>query len=263
MIENEGADGLPIHLVIQRLGNEELLRAALEANLLEQNGDFVRFYHDLLRAYFAAETLVEATVEAFDRWCRDHTRHWRSVAIAWSGISRNADEFLKQLHWQEALELLSRGYAASEEAVHRPFGRALEELAVDHWRSFQPAMDALTQVGRPIVALLAKEMTSKNADLRVRVAFVLGRIGDPSAVGALLPLLDDTSEEVQDRAATALLNIGGERALSALSMRTSDFRLSAAKAIGKLRASSRVDSLLPLLADPQKAVRQAARRSGL
>lgn len=262
MLESEEGDDLPVVSAIEILGSGALFQAALEASLIAQNGDFARFYHDLLRAYFAAEALSEADVETFDSWCRANTRHWQSVAVAWSGISGKADEYLRQLHWQDASELLSRGYAASEDAIRKPFGRALEELAIDHWRNFQPAMDALTLIGRPIVAFLAEELASKNADLRAKVAFVLGRIGDASAVDALVPLLDDPSADVQGRVATALLNIGGDSALSALSKRITDesksLRSQAAEAIGKLGTLGAIDSLLPLLTDSEKNVRQAA-----
>jgi HEAT repeat protein len=190
-------------------------------------------------------------VEAFRTWVRGHVPFWEPVAVAWSGISPNADGFLKRINWQDAAELVGRGYAASEEALRVPFRRAMEDLAVDHWRSYEPAMDALTQMGRAVVPLLLENLASAEPEMRAKIAFVSGRIGDPRAVDSLLALVDDDSKDVRSRAVTALLKIGGERALSALARHTThesaEMRVAAAKAIGGLSDAGYLDSLIALL----------------
>jgi HEAT repeat protein len=261
MIEANESDDEHVARIVEILGGADLFDGAVQANLLMQNGDFARFHHDLLRCYFAAEALRDAAVETLRTWVRGHVPFWEPVAVAWSGISPDADGFLKRINWEDAAELIGRGYAASEEALRVPARRAMQELAVDHWRSFQPAMDALTQMGRAVVPLLLENLASAEPEMRAKIAFVLGRIGDPRAVDSLLVLVGDASTHVRSRAITALLNIGGERAVSALARHTAhesvEMRVAAAKAIGGLSHAGYLDSLIALLADRETSVRLA------
>ena len=190
LVEGSGSEDVPVIQVAARLG-DELFRAAVEASLLVQNGNFVRFQHALMGMYFAAEALAEADVETLDRWCRANVRQWEAIAVAWSGISSRAEEFLVHSNWQDAAELIGLGFVASETALKKHVARALEDLSVDHWRSFQPAMDALIRMGPPAVPLLIDAFGDANGDLRAKLAFVLGRIPDPRAASPLLASLDD------------------------------------------------------------------------
>jgi HEAT repeat protein len=262
MIESGEADDARAPFTLEKLGGEEVFLAALDAGLLILNGDFTRFAHDLLRSYFAAEAFASASAEVFDGWCRAHVSHWQPVAVAWSGISSNAEAYLKQSNWQDSAELVQRGYAASGDVIRYCARRAMEELAVDNWRSFQPAMEALTQFGRAVVPLLVGALQSDDAELREKAAFVLGRIRDPVSVEPLIARLTDQSEGVRSRSLESLLNIGGEKAHGELAKHVKDGsaprRRGAAIAIGKLAPPDAMKTLLGLLADPEEGVRRAA-----
>jgi HEAT repeat protein len=261
-LESTEGDDTPLMRARELIGDDGTLPAALEAGLLIQSGEFVRFSHDLLRAYFVAESLCQVDPDTLDGWCREHIDHWQTVSVAWSGISPSADRYFARLSFRDAALLLSRGYFATEDAILPAFGDAMGELAVDHWRSFQPAMDALTEMGSAIVPLLIKELSSESSDLRSKVAFVLGRIRDGRAVDALIPMLDDPSPEVVSRTGSALVSIGGDPVWEALESKfhhqSASLRVGAAKAIARRRPPGGFDVLIELVTDPEDSVRTAA-----
>jgi HEAT repeat protein len=127
----------------------------------------------------------------------------------------------------------------------------------------------LTAVGRlGAVPPLAFAATDPSRQVRARVAYALGMLGDPEATPALLRLLDDPEEQVRDKARDALGAVGGPAAVDALLNEAAGpdprRRAQAAKALPKaLDTDPRVvPALLELAADDEPAVR-AATLSGL
>ena len=262
MIEQDTGEDLPISRAVEILGHDADLRAAVDANLLVRNGEFIRFYHDLLRGYFIAESLAQADVSAFGEWCRAHPGSWLSVAAAWSALSPEADAFLEQLQWQDAAGVMSRGYLAGNDACQKHVQQGMRELALGSWRDFEPAMKALAEMGQAAVPALIAKLGEENAEMREKVTFVLGNIGSADAVNALIPLLDDPSPGVRSRVRTALEGNGGQQALSALAERMNDeaaeMRAAAVRAYADLATPGAVGSVLPLADDPDGKVRRAA-----
>ncbi len=107
----------------------------------------------------------------------------------------------------------------------------------------------------PLVSLL------RDADRAVREAAIgaLTAIGEPS-VPALGLCLSEPRLTVQEAASAALAAIADERVLAPLlaALRNRDWivRMHAAKALGRIKSSSAVEPLIPLLQDPVKAVRE-------
>lgn len=101
--------------------------------------------------------------------------------------------------------------------------------------------------------------------VRMHAAKALGRIRDPRAVAALLPLLQDKVKAVREDVVAALARIGSEAVgplLATLSHSEWLVRLHAVEALGRLRAVEAVDPLLYLaFNDPDMAVREDAVRA--
>jgi HEAT repeat protein len=262
MIEQDTGEDLPVSRAVEILGHDAVVAAAVDANLLVRNGEFIRFYHDLLRVYFIAESLAQADVPALDEWCRQHPSSWLSVAAAWSALSPEADAFLEQMQWQDAAEVMSRGYLAGNDARQKQVQRGIRELAQGYWAGFEPAIKALAEMGQAAVPALIAKLGEENAEMREKVTFVLGRIGSADAVDALIPLLDDPSPLIRGRVLTALEENGGQQALSALAERINDeaaeMRAAAVRAYAGLATPGAVGSVLPLADDPDVKVRRAA-----
>lgn len=83
-------------------------------------------------------------------------------------------------------------------------------LPYDRWTLPETAADALGRIGRPAVAGLREKLRHPAADVRLRAARVLARIGPEAAeaVPELIGLLDDPDADVRRWAARALGQIG-------------------------------------------------------
>lgn len=261
-IEHDAGEDLPISQALDILGQHAAVTDAVDANLLVRNGEFVRFYQDLLRLYFIAESLAQADVSAFDEWCRQHPKWWLPVATAWSALSPHADAFLEHMHWQDAADVMGRGYLAGNDACQKHVQQGMRELSSGYWRDFEPAMKALAKMGQAAVPALIAKLGEDNAEMREKVAVVLGLIGSADAVDVLIPLLDDPSSGVRGRVRIALAEIGGQRALSSLAERindeAADVRAAAVRAYANLAMPGAVGSVLALADDPDGEVRRAA-----
>jgi len=113
-----------------------------------------------------------------------------------------------------------------------------------------------TRVFAPLVAALR----SHDWIVRMHAAKALGRIGDPQAVPALMPLLQDKVKAVREEASSALAAIGSA-AVSALLLALQHeewlVRLHAVEALGKLKSPDAVDPLLrTLFNDRDSAIRE-------
>ena len=242
---------------------ETLPAASVAAGVLVRDGECVRFEHDLLRAYFLAEALAGVGADGFLTWCRANVAHWQAVAVAWSGLSGQADEFLTRLHWTDGAELVGQGFVADPVTVRRHVQRAMSDLFAGGWRTFPPVMAALSRIGEPAVPTLIAGLTSASDEqARARIAFVLGRIGGAGAVAALRPMLRDTPGQPRAQAWSALLSIGGPAAHEALAEWFTDaepgLRAAAATALAQVDRPGREAELVALADDAEGRVRAAA-----
>jgi len=256
-------DNLTAAEVVSVFVGETLPAASIAAGLLVRDGEHIRFEHDLLRAYFLAQALAGVGADGFLMWCRANVAHWQAVAVAWSGMSGQADEFLTKLHWTDGAELVGRGFVADPVTVRRHVQRAMSDLFAGGWRTFPPVMAALSRIGEPAVPTLVAGLASASDEqARARIAFVLGRIGGADAVAALRPMLRDTPGQPRAQAWSALLSIGGPAAHEALAEWFGDsepgLRAAAATALAEVERPAREAELVRLADDDDGRVRAAA-----
>jgi HEAT repeat protein len=94
----------------------------------------------------------------------------------------------------------------------------------------------------------------------MHAAKALGRIGDPEAVSALMPLLQDRVKAVREEVSGALAAIGGVAVLALIQALQHDewlVRLHAVEALGKLKCVDAVEPLLQaLFNDRDSAIRE-------
>jgi HEAT repeat protein len=263
MDPDEMGDDLTPPQVVSVFVGEALPAASVAAGLLVHDGEYVRFEHDLLRSYFLAEAFAGVGADGFLTWCRAHTAHWQVTALAWSGLSAQADDFLDKLHWTDAAELIGRGYVAGPAAVRRHVERAMSDLFAGEWRTFQPVLTGLARIGEQAVPALVSGLASASDEqAKARIAFVLGRIGGPGAVAALRPMLRTTPGLPRAHAWSALTGIDDEEAYEALAEWRSDaepgLRAAAATALGHVDRPAREADLVHLADDDDPRVRAAA-----
>jgi HEAT repeat protein len=260
--DESGEDLTPAQVISVFVG-ETLPAASVAAGLLVHDGEYVRFEHDLLRAYFLAEAFTGVGADGFLAWCRAHPAHWQSTALAWSGLSAQADEFLDKLHWTDAAELIGRGFVAGPTVVRRHVERAMSDLFAGEWRTFHPVLTGLTRVGEQAVPALVSGLASAHDEqAKARIAYVLGRIGGVAAVAALRPLLGAAPGLPRAHAWSALLSIGDDAAYRTLAEWSSDaepgLRAAAATALAHVDRPARDADLVHLADDDDPRVRAAA-----
>lgn len=124
------------------------------------------------------------------------------------------------------------------------------------------AGNALIRIGRPAVPGLTRELNSPEPCVRFIAAQILGKIRNPEATPALLPLLTDCCESVAIEAAEALGRLGDVRAVPALVQAASDtspkVRAQAVAALGTCRNDTAYATVLNALEDPDEEVRVMA-----
>src|SRR5262245_42251516 len=133
-------------------------------------------------------------------------------------------------------------------------------LKDEDWTIREEAAVALGTLRDPraVVPLVS---TLRDSDRAVREAAIgaLTAIGEPS-IPALGLCLSDPQLEVQEAASAILASIGDERVLAPLTAALANkdwiVRMHAVKALGRIRHADSVESLLPLLQDKVKAVRE-------
>jgi HEAT repeat protein len=101
-----------------------------------------------------------------------------------------------------------------------------------------------------VLAPLMKALGSRDWIVRMHAAKGLGRIGDPDAVPALMPLLQDKVKAVREEASGALAAIGVAAMAGLIEALQHDdwlVRLHAVEALGKLKSPDSVEPLLRTL----------------
>ncbi|MEH1849289.1 MAG: HEAT repeat domain-containing protein, partial [Nostoc sp.] len=123
--------------------------------------------------------------------------------------------------------------------------------------------DALGKIGNETaVSALIKALQDEDSSVRRSAADALGEIGNEAAVSALIKALQDENSFVRWRAADALEKIGNEAAVSALIKALQDedssVRRSAADALGEIGNEAAVSALIKALQDEDFFVRWRA-----
>jgi HEAT repeat protein len=142
--------------------------------------------------------------------------------------------------------------AAVERALTRLLGREDARGEV---------LEALVRHGSRVTDLLIEQLESEDLEVRRAAVVALGRIGDASAVPALIEILEEDAELVI-HAADALAKIGDPRAFDALLALVGDasaaVRQAVVGALNSLGSPEMPGRVLPLLGDADPNVRESA-----
>jgi HEAT repeat protein len=122
------------------------------------------------------------------------------------------------------------------------------------------AVEAFVRIGGPAVAALSRKVTEPDPDVRKFIVDILGEIGIPECIPALVHALDDEDTNIR---ASAVEHLGRLKAVEALDrmvyfMRTEDqwLAFSSAAALGEMGDPRAVKPLIRAAADPY--LREAA-----
>jgi HEAT repeat protein len=121
------------------------------------------------------------------------------------------------------------------------------------------AVEILTRLGREAVPNLLEELTCSDHDVRKFALDILGEVGDPSTVDAMVRALDDEDDNVRAAAAENLGKMQAAEAIPALveALENSDLlmRFTILEALGRIGGPVPVTRLLPL--GEERLVRKA------
>ena len=137
----------------------------------------------------------------------------------------------------------------------------LESLKDSDWWVRSRAADALGKIGGPkVIEAVLQLVRDKDEDIRRAAIEILNQTKDERAVDSLIQATRDSDWWVSERAVDALAEIGSKRALPRLmEMLHTPANGKAApivvRALGKLGDSKLVDTLLPLVARPEREIR--------
>jgi HEAT repeat protein/tRNA A-37 threonylcarbamoyl transferase component Bud32 len=137
----------------------------------------------------------------------------------------------------------------------------LEALKDSDWWVRSRAADALGKIGGPkVIDAVLQLVRDKDEDIRRAAIEILNQTKDERAVDSLIHATRDSDWWVSERAVDALAEIGSKRAVPRL-MEMLHTPASAkavpivVRALGKLGDSKLVDTLLPLVARPEREIR--------
>jgi len=137
----------------------------------------------------------------------------------------------------------------------------LEALKDSDWWVRSRAADALGKIGGPkVIDAVLQLVRDKDEDIRRAAIEILNQTKDERAVDSLIQATRDSDWWVSERAVDALAEIGSKRALPRLiEMLQAPANGKAmpivVRALGKLGDSKLVDTLLPLVARPEREIR--------
>ena len=137
----------------------------------------------------------------------------------------------------------------------------LEALKDSDWWVRSRAADALGKIGGPkVIDAVLQLVRDKDEDIRRAAIEILNQTKDERAVDSLIQATRDSDWWVSERAVDALAEIGSKRALPRLmemlkAPANSKAMPIVVRALGKLGDSRLVDTLLPLVARPEREIR--------
>jgi eukaryotic-like serine/threonine-protein kinase len=137
----------------------------------------------------------------------------------------------------------------------------LESLKDSDWWVRSRAADALGKIGGPkVIEAVLQLVRDKDEDIRRAAIEILNQTKDERAVDSLIQATRDSDWWVSERAVDALAEIGSKRALPRLmemlhSPVAGKSTPIVVRALGRLGDSKLVDTLLPLVARPEREIR--------
>jgi serine/threonine-protein kinase len=137
----------------------------------------------------------------------------------------------------------------------------LESLKDSDWWVRSRAADALGKIGGPkVIDAVLQLVRDKDEDIRRAAIEILNQTKDERAVDSLIQATKDTDWWVSERAIDALAEIGSKRAVPRLmemlhTPANGKATPIVVRALGKLGDAKLVDTLLPLIARPEREIR--------
>jgi HEAT repeat protein/phage terminase Nu1 subunit (DNA packaging protein) len=143
------------------------------------------------------------------------------------------------------------------------FEKLQKDFSEDKSYVRESAVEILGRIGNPqAVDALITVLKQGREYIRAIAAVALGKIGSSEAVSALIQTLSEEFGSVRRSAASALAEIGNPLAvnalITALSHEKGDIRASAASALGRINNSQAVEALIIALNDEDSYVRSSA-----
>lgn len=124
------------------------------------------------------------------------------------------------------------------------------------------AVETLVFIGIPAFDAVIKASLSNDEVVRRKTADILGRMGNPQGIPAIIRLLNDHDRFVRRRAAKALTRISDHSAvvplINALKDPERKVRYRSAEALGRMGEKKAVEPLIESLNDPRSTVRRKA-----
>lgn len=194
----------------------DLLYVTQRANLLEQRGRYVRFYHQLLQEYFAALQLIDMGVEgriepltATGVSGVRMAKKWDQVVIAACGLNaEQADNLVCQTATLDpclAVDCLGSGITVSDstrEAVRKQVERCIDDMT--NWRIRKVAVSAAAQIDD--LELLHRAARDFDINVRLEALDTIARYRDAASIPVLVENLGFRDAGIRGRAISALAN---------------------------------------------------------
>jgi hypothetical protein len=191
-----------------------------------------------------------------------------------------ASEALRELATEDLLSVLMNEFQTNEKGRQKEAARNLARLGaapIERLLSMLQSsedsdervriLQVISEIGTPsIPAILAR--ISQNASWYVlrNLAYILGRVGSEAQAKEFIPLLLHENQKVQTEALKSLQRIGGkvrtETLLSVLPKADDPFKLQIVEALGIIKGSGAIPTLLELL-QSKKSVMTAALKADL
>src|SRR6056297_3658736 len=207
--------------------------------LLESDSTAVRVRSGKLLGEVADEGDTESVETLVSVSVTDDEDEVRAAAV--EGLDKIGSDAVEQLLVKITGSKIQEG---ADWATAKKFANALSSEVPELRMAAASALGKLGETSA--VPALVDALTDENPQVRVRAAAALAQLDHPKAVPALIERLSDPDGEVRMEAAVALASIGTDQALAALLDMLDDNNT----AIRRIAASA--------LADPSSAVRSAA-----
>jgi HEAT repeat protein len=265
MVEND----IPIYVghdkAVEYTGNQLLLSAALDADLLESDSGEIRFPHELFRQYFAAMGLqadglpTKLTRPQFDPTFQRIPRKWDSIMTMLVGIVPNPDAVILNIAEVDpylALQCIFCGVHLEERTYRAVIQRQLDLMSSE--KDYRVAM-AQILIGADdykATLILLEALRDGSWTVRQAAAEALSRI-DIQPLPAVIEALDKLEDANREETLQAMCALGVD-ALPTLFvlLRAPNWhtRQGAAWALGELREKGAVPFLIEALEDTDHAV---------
>jgi energy-coupling factor transporter ATP-binding protein EcfA2 len=208
---------------------DALLHVMQRANLLEQRAGYVRFYHQLLQEYFAAEKLLGTGIEGYVQQLQTTgvsgfrpAQKWDQVVIAACGIAEDEalDRLLCEIAERDpclAADCVCSGIVIADgtrASVHTQVARCIGDRT--EWRTRKVAVSAADKLGD--LALLHQAARDFDSNVRLDALQRIEQYRDKSSIPVLVENLSFRDAAAVARAIAILSAYGIEIIDELLSM---------------------------------------------